>query len=57
MVVPVLAGADRLAVIALTDRTDGLPFDARDFQAARLLPRRRRPRPSPESVCANSFRT
>ncbi len=37
MVVPVVAGAERLAVIALTDRADGLPFDARDFQAARLL--------------------
>jgi diguanylate cyclase (GGDEF)-like protein len=37
MVVPVLAGPERLAVIALTDRTDGLPFDARDFQAARVF--------------------
>jgi diguanylate cyclase (GGDEF)-like protein len=37
MVVPVLAGDERLAVIALTDRVDGQPFDARDFQAARLL--------------------
>ena len=37
IVVPVLAGAERLAVIALTDRADGLPFDARDFQAARLF--------------------
>ena len=37
VVVPVLAGAERLAVIALTDRADGLPFDARDFQAARVF--------------------
>jgi diguanylate cyclase (GGDEF)-like protein len=32
-----MAGAERLAVIALTDRADGLPFDARDFQMSRLL--------------------
>jgi diguanylate cyclase (GGDEF)-like protein len=37
MVVPVLAGGERLAVIALTDRADGMPFDARDFQAVRLF--------------------
>lgn len=37
MVLPVLAGAERLAVVALTDRTDGRPFDARDFQAARMF--------------------
>jgi diguanylate cyclase (GGDEF)-like protein len=37
MVVPVLAGTERVAVIALTDRADGQPFDARDFQAARLF--------------------
>jgi diguanylate cyclase (GGDEF)-like protein len=37
IVVPVIAGAERLAVMALTDRADGLPFDARDFQAARVF--------------------
>jgi diguanylate cyclase (GGDEF)-like protein len=37
MVVPVLAGTERVAVIALTDRADAQPFDARDFQAARLF--------------------
>jgi diguanylate cyclase (GGDEF)-like protein len=37
LVVPVLAGAERLAVIALTDRADGLSFDSRDFQAARVF--------------------
>jgi diguanylate cyclase (GGDEF)-like protein len=37
MVLPVLAGGDRLAVVALTDRLDGRPFDARDFQTARVF--------------------
>ena len=37
MVLPIVAGTQRLAVVALTDRSDGRPFDARDFAAARLL--------------------
>lgn len=37
MVLPVIAGANRAAVVALTDRADGRRFDARDFSAARLL--------------------
>jgi diguanylate cyclase (GGDEF)-like protein len=37
MVLPVVAGTRRLAVVALTDRADGRPFDARDFGAARVL--------------------
>ena len=37
MLVPVQAGTDRIAVIALTDKADGRPFDARDFAAARLM--------------------
>ncbi len=37
MVLPILAERKRLAVVALTDRADGLPFDARDYSAARLM--------------------
>ena len=37
MVVPVVAGTRRLAVVALTDRIDGRSFDARDFAAVRIL--------------------
>ncbi len=37
MVLPVTAGGKKLAVVALTDRADGRPFDARDFAAARVL--------------------
>ncbi len=37
MVLPVLAGRERLAIVTLTDREDGQAFDARDFAAARLL--------------------
>ncbi|HLA13436.1 MAG TPA: sensor domain-containing diguanylate cyclase, partial [Gemmatimonadaceae bacterium] len=34
---PVMEGSHPLAVIALTDRQDGRPFDSRDFAAARML--------------------
>jgi diguanylate cyclase (GGDEF)-like protein len=37
MVLPVLVGSRCAAVIALTDRADGRPFDARDFESARLI--------------------
>jgi diguanylate cyclase (GGDEF)-like protein len=37
MALPVMAGRHPLAVIALTDRQDGRPFDSRDFAAARVL--------------------
>jgi diguanylate cyclase (GGDEF)-like protein len=37
MVLPVLAGSRPVAVIALTDRSDGCAFDARDFASARIL--------------------
>jgi len=37
MLLPVVAGGERLGVIALTDRADGGRFDARDFAAARVL--------------------
>jgi diguanylate cyclase (GGDEF)-like protein len=37
MVLPVVAGGRRLAVVALTDREDGRSFDERDFAAARVL--------------------
>ncbi len=37
LILPIRAGAATLAVLALTDRTDGEAFDARDFTAARLL--------------------
>src|SRR4051812_7963851 len=37
MVLPVPAIRKPLAVIALTDRIDGRPFDARDFAAARVM--------------------
>jgi diguanylate cyclase (GGDEF)-like protein len=37
MVIPILAGTRRLAVVALTDRKDGRPFEERDFTAARIL--------------------
>jgi diguanylate cyclase (GGDEF)-like protein len=37
MVLPIIAGAERLGVIALTDRSDGRRFDARDFASARLM--------------------
>jgi diguanylate cyclase (GGDEF)-like protein len=37
MVVPVVAGARRVAIIALTDRSDGRAFDSRDFASARIL--------------------
>jgi diguanylate cyclase (GGDEF)-like protein len=37
MVLPVPAVRKPLAVIALTDRFDGRPFDARDFAAARVM--------------------
>jgi len=37
MVLPVPAVRNPLAVIALTDKVDGRPFDARDFAAARLM--------------------
>lgn len=37
MVLPVLVGQRCAAVIALTDREDGHPFDARDFESARIL--------------------
>jgi len=37
MVVPVVSHSRCLAVVALTDRTDGRAFDRRDFAAARML--------------------
>jgi diguanylate cyclase (GGDEF)-like protein len=37
MVLPLVAGSRRLAVVALTDRADGRAFDSRDFEAARVL--------------------
>jgi diguanylate cyclase (GGDEF)-like protein len=37
LVVPVLAGRGPVAIITLTDRSDGRPFDASDFAAARML--------------------
>lgn len=37
MVLPIVAGNERLGVITLTDRSDGRRFDARDFASARLL--------------------
>jgi diguanylate cyclase (GGDEF)-like protein len=37
MVLPIVAGQDRLGVIALTDRSDGRRFDARDFASARVM--------------------
>lgn len=37
MVLPVLAGNRCTAIIAVTDRVDGGPFDTRDFESARLL--------------------
>jgi diguanylate cyclase (GGDEF)-like protein len=37
MVLPIVAGARRLAVVTLTDREDGRAFDTRDFRAARIL--------------------
>jgi diguanylate cyclase (GGDEF)-like protein len=37
MVLPVVAGRTCVAVVALTDRADGRPFDARDFASARVL--------------------
>jgi diguanylate cyclase (GGDEF)-like protein len=37
IILPVVAGDHRLAVVALTDRSDGRAFDARDFAAARIL--------------------
>jgi diguanylate cyclase (GGDEF)-like protein len=37
MVVPLVADGETLAVIALTDRKDGFPFDSRDLAAARML--------------------
>lgn len=37
MVLPIVAGQDRLGVIALTDRADGRRFDARDFASARVM--------------------
>ena len=37
MVVPLVASGQCLAVIALTDRADGLAFESRDLASARLL--------------------
>jgi diguanylate cyclase (GGDEF)-like protein len=37
MVLPIVAGNERLGVIALTDRSDGCRFDARDFASARVM--------------------
>ena len=37
MVLPIIAGQERLGVIALTDRADGRRFDARDFASARVM--------------------
>jgi len=37
MVLPIVAGSEPLGVIALTDRSDGGRFDARDFASARLM--------------------
>ena len=37
MVLPVVASAERLAVIALTDQDNGRPFDACDFRTARMF--------------------
>jgi len=37
MVLPIVAGTRRLAVVTLTDREDGRAFDPRDFRAARVL--------------------
>jgi diguanylate cyclase (GGDEF)-like protein len=37
MVLPIVAGNERLGVIALTDRHDARRFDARDFAAARVM--------------------
>jgi diguanylate cyclase (GGDEF)-like protein len=37
MVLPIVAGRRRLAVVALTDRADGRDFDDRDFTSARIL--------------------
>jgi diguanylate cyclase (GGDEF)-like protein len=37
MLLPIVAGNERLGVIALTDRSDGRRFDARDFASARLM--------------------
>ena len=37
MVLPIVAGDRRLAVVTLTDRDDGREFDARDFRASRIL--------------------
>jgi diguanylate cyclase (GGDEF)-like protein len=37
LIVPMLAGTEHLAVLALTDRADGCAFDAADLSSARLL--------------------
>lgn len=37
LILPMLAGQTRLAVLALTDRRDGCAFDRRDFAAAKLF--------------------
>ncbi len=37
MLMPIVAGNERLGVIALTDRCDGRRFDARDFASARVM--------------------
>ena len=37
MLLPIVAGNERLGVIALTDRSDGRRFDARDFASARIM--------------------
>jgi diguanylate cyclase (GGDEF)-like protein len=37
MLLPIVAGNERLGVIALTDRSDGRRFDARDFASARVM--------------------
>jgi diguanylate cyclase (GGDEF)-like protein len=37
LIIPMRAGSEHLAVLALTDRADGGPFDAADLAAARLL--------------------
>jgi diguanylate cyclase (GGDEF)-like protein len=37
MMLPITTGIERFGVIALTDRSDGCRFDARDFAAARLI--------------------
>ena len=37
LIVPMLAGTEHLAVLALTDRADGCAFDAGDLASARML--------------------